>query len=100
VAVAFKKACERGEKWVHYCPEWDYMTLWKGCPEFSVCICDFDPAFWSEDGTYFPDGRATPPDLRPVFTRELLQNGCCTRHQFALVASGPLRRPYAQKVTN
>ena len=23
----------------HYCPEWDYMLIWDGCPEMEVCIC-------------------------------------------------------------
>ena len=29
-------AKKQKRKWIHYCPEWDYMCIWKGTPEFDA----------------------------------------------------------------
>lgn len=52
-------AKKQKRKWIHYCPEWDYMCIWKGTPEFDACLCEFDMATYEEDGIaiqYFSDG--------------------------------------------
>lgn len=35
----YEAAYMRGEKQVHYCPDWDFMPIWLGCPEMSGCTC-------------------------------------------------------------
>ena len=37
LALYYKK---QGKKKVHCCPEWDYMAIHEGSPEFEACLCD------------------------------------------------------------
>lgn len=36
----YKTAKQIGKSKVHYCPDWDYMAIWDGCPEMEACTCE------------------------------------------------------------
>lgn len=33
---------KQGKTKVHCCPEWDFMAIYEGSPEFEACLCDLD----------------------------------------------------------
>lgn len=36
LAEYYKK---KGKKKVHLCPDWDYLAIYEGSPEFETCTC-------------------------------------------------------------
>lgn len=31
---------EQLDEGYHYCPDWDFLLIWPGCPEYESCYCD------------------------------------------------------------
>lgn len=38
--LILNKAKDLGKNMVHFCPDWDFMPIWQGTPEFDSCCCD------------------------------------------------------------
>lgn len=39
-AVLFEYYKRMGKMKIHFCPDWDYMTIHANSPEFACCTCD------------------------------------------------------------